>query len=217
MSSPPIANEVEAKLTAPDAATLRSIAALKRIGRFELRAAGTSQLETTYLDTKDGALSAGQVALRVRSKPSGWEMTAKWRGSKSGDVHTRPEINAELGTPPAPPYPLPPGPIADKIAPILGERTLEPLVVTAIERTISYAIDDSGTTVAEIALDSVRHSAPGSPRACAPYFEVEVELIDGPESVVAEISDLLRSALPLQPARGTKFSRAMKDIYGRER
>ncbi len=207
-------DEIEAKLLAPNQATLDSIAALDGIGRFRFEDLGTSSLNTTYLDTVDRDLLAKGVALRVRQKPSGWEMTAKWRGSVTQELHVRPEINVPLNTPPGPPYPLPPGPLRERLAPIIGTRELEPLVVTSIRRRRAHIRDQAGALVAELALDRVQHSAPASSTSCAPYHEVEVELIEGPASIVGEIAALLRSSFPLEPSRGSKFSRAIQEVYG---
>jgi inorganic triphosphatase YgiF len=214
MPRPPAVDEVEAKLLAPDAATLDAIAALETIGGYRLMARDAASLKTTYLDSADQRLLEHRVALRVRRKHDGWQMTAKWSGSVSDDVHVRREINVDLESPPGPDYEIPPGPLRDQIVPLLGDRPLRPLVVTAIERRTADVLDSRGTVVAELALDTVQHSDPKSTKRCEPYFEVEVELRRGPVALVSDIAGLLKAAFPLETTRESKFSRALKQVLG---
>ncbi len=213
---PGAASEIEAKLLAADEATLRELAGRRSIGRFQLRELASASLQSVYLDTGDRRLQANGIAMRLRRKPSGYEMTAKWHGTIQGDVHTRREINVALVDEPAPPYPLPAGPLRDALVEVVGQQPLEAIAVVDIERQTVDLLDEDGTRVAELALDVVRHCAPGTAPSDAAYFEVEVELVGGAADSIHEIAALLRDALPLQPTSETKFSRAMRAIHGSE-
>lgn len=216
MSRQPEGSEVEAKLLAPDEQTLRSLAALDRIGRFRVERTGTRRLHTLYLDTHDRRLLAHGIALRVRPTGSGWEMTAKQNGRVDGDLHTREEISATLDRRPTPPYFLPPGPLAENFAGLVEGLALEPLVATDIQRTTAFVRDRRGRAVAELALDRVQSATPDAETLEPPYYEVEVELLEGPISTIAEISQWLKVSLSLTPTQSNKFSRALAAIDARD-
>lgn len=213
-SDPPWRDEIEAKLLAPDERVLRDLAARPSIGRFRLRLAARNDLHSVYLDTADCHLLDAGIALRLRHGASGWEITAKWRGSTAGDVHTRREVSVPLGEAPRPPISLPPGVLRDELGPIIGSAPLEPLVVIDIDRQTLDVFEGKSRLIAEIALDVVRHSAPEPDYSWPAYYEVEVESADDRPEAVGEIAAELRAHLPLRPAPGTKFSRALQEVYG---
>lgn len=205
--------EIEIKLTAARPEHMRRLADTTHIGRFELGPTRAAHLRTIYLDDSDLTLARRGVALRLRRMPEGWEMTAKWRGHSEGDLYVRPEINVTLSEELRPPYPLPPGPLEDALGDLVRGSRLVPLVVTDIDRQ-TRDICAAGQLVAELALDTVRHSAPDAPTARAPYYEVEVELLSGSSDVLREISPILEREFGLTRATGSKFSRALEDLYG---
>lgn len=206
--------EIEAKLLAPDPSVLDALAARSSIGRFQLRPAENVSLHSTYLDTPDRTLSRNAIALRLRSKPTGYEMTAKWGGSVRGDVHERREITAALDGAPARPITLPSGRLRETLGRWVGENPLEAIAVIEIERRTFDVVDSTSSRVAELALDIVRHSAPRAGAQFVAYCEVEIESTGGGPEVVGEIAALLRRELALQPTSETKFSRAMRDLEG---
>jgi len=208
--------EIEAKLLAPDRSVLDALAARSSIGRFQLRPADDASVHSTYLDTPDRTLSRNAVALRLRPKPSGCEMTAKWGGSVHGDVHERREVTVALDTAPARPIALPSGRLRETLGRWVGEKPLEAIAVIEIERRTFDVIDATSDRVAELALDVVRHSAPGAGARSTAYYEVEIEATGSGAEVVGEIASLLRREYPLQPTSDTKFSRAMRDLEGDE-
>lgn len=206
--------EIEAKLLAPDPSVLDALAVRSSIGRFQLRPAENASLHSTYLDTPDRSLSRNAIALRLRRKPTGYEMTAKWGGSVHGDVHERREITVALDAAPAPPIALPSGRLRETLGRWVGDNPLEAIAMIEIERRTFDVIDSTSSRVAELALDVVRHAAPGAGAASGAYYEVEIEATGSGAAVVGEIAALLRRELPLQPTSETKFSRAMRDLEG---
>lgn len=217
-STPPLAagaEEIEAKYLAPDERCLREIATRPAVGRFRLRSTGRDSLYSVYLDTPDCRLIAHGVALRWRRRSSGWELTAKWQGTVDAGIHRRREINLPLASQPTSPFHLPAGALYDALADIVGTAQLEELLVITIDReTLEVREAARRPPVAEIALDVVRHAAPELDYMWPAYCEVEVELISGQPELVGEIAAALRAEFPLHPAPGTKFSRAVREVYG---
>lgn len=211
-------DEIEAKLLAADEGTLRAIAEVATLGRFRFERRQSARLRSTYLDTADRCLLSRRIALRVRSDDGdaagSGEMTAKWGGSVEDHVHSRRELTVDLPERRIPTA-LPPGPLRDALSSVVGDRRLETLFVTDIHRRTALIRDAAGSVVAELALDTVRHSEPSSARTGAPYHEVEIEHVgSGSTAVVAEIAALLRSRFQLQPTADSKFSRALRDLHG---
>ncbi len=210
-------DEIEAKLLAEDERALRIISRLRAVGRFSIDPGETTRLRTTYLDTDDRRLLRRRIGLRVRqqlSDPPRWEMTAKWGGAVDKDVHSRRELTVELAMPEIPTS-LPSGPLRDHLSDIVEEKPLVELVTTAIDRQTALVKNQHSEPVAELALDVVRHSSPQSAKQPAAYYEVEVERIGGgTRADVAEIARLLRREAPLTATSETKFSRALRDLYG---
>ena len=210
-------DEVEAKLLAPDEDCLRELAGRPAIGRFRLEPSGREMLHSVYLDTADRRLLGGRIALRLRRSETGYEITAKWQGSVRGDVHVRREINVAVTDVPSLPFVLPDGELRDDLAGVVGDSPLEALVVVDIDRQTLDVFDGGPVPVAELALDVVRHSAPGGDAHWPAYCEVEVESTHGSVSVIGEIAAALRAEFPLGPTSGTKFSRARRDVCASHR
>jgi triphosphatase len=211
--------EIEAKLLVPDAAKAQAIARLRRIGDWALRPSGQVTLHTTYLDTDGLALARSGVALRLRRYRNKWEATAKWSGSAAGDVYDRPELTVPLPGPPQMPFRVPDGALRTRLAAILCDRLLAPVLVTEVRRrrldVVTLDAAAEAEPLAELALDSVRARAPGDSAWAAQYEELEVELHGGDRSVVETVARLLRESFGLRPSPESKFARGMQLVYGK--
>ncbi len=204
--------EIEAKLLAGDATTLDAIAAREQIGCYRTGPLATHVMQTTYVDTEDMKLTRNGVALRFRCSNGSWEATAKWDKVIRDDAHERSEINVALPVPPRAPYRAP-REIRER-HPLLAENlNLRELLATDITRRVRNIVDDD-LVIAELAIDTVQHSAPGSDHRCRPYYEIEIELRDGPRAALAEITAVLERDHDLSRTSGSKLSRALRDLYG---
>ena len=214
-----IPQEVEAKLLAPRAAVLTAIARVKSLGPYRLRPRQPAHLHTIYVDTCAFTLARHGVALRLRRNRARWEASAKWSGREDGIIHKRPELTVPLPHAPSFPFTLPPGPLRTQLSGLVAEQGLAPILISDVRRqrfAVLLAQRTKGSAFAELALDQVRLSAPGSGRrAATTYCEVEIELEPG--GAVQDLRDfaaLLRARFTLTPAAGSKFSRGLTLLYG---
>ncbi len=208
--------EVEAKLLVPRAADLRAMAAIESLGPYRFVARRTVPLHTRYFDTADFALARNGVALRVRRAHRRWELTAKWRGSVEGVVHSRPELTVALASPPGDPFRIENPDLAARFAALVAGRPLHCVLVTDIRRcavdVLSLGDEGGETVLAEIALDRV-HLHGEHPGPSERYGEVEVELRTGDLGDIERIVVLLGERFHLEPSTETKFSRGMALLH----
>ncbi|MBI4517518.1 MAG: CYTH domain-containing protein [Deltaproteobacteria bacterium] len=210
--------EVEAKLLVPQAATLRALARLRQIGPYVLRPRRRVRPHSLYLDTADLALAQRGVALRLRRHGRQWEATAKWRGRVRGFMHQRPELSLPLRGTPRMPFVLPAGPLADRLAGLVGTQPLVPILITEIRRRLFDVFVEGGGTrpVAEMVLDSVRLSVPSRLRPrheC--YDELEIELAHGTRRDVLRLARLLQARFDLPTSSDSKFARGLALLHRR--
>jgi len=213
-----IPEEVEAKLLAPRLALLSAIARLKDLGPYRLRPRQTVRLHTRYLDTAEFTLARHGVALRLRRNRTRWEASIKWSGREDGMVHTRPELTVRLPRPPSFPFTILPGPLVTQLSVLVAGQPLNPILISDVHRqrrAVRVSKQGKAATFAELALDHVRLSAPGSRRLTDTYCEIEIELETGGTTPdLLAFADLLRVRFALTPAAGSKFSRGLALLYG---
>jgi inorganic triphosphatase YgiF len=214
-----IPEEVEAKLVVPRPALLSAIARLKDLGPYRLRLRQTVRLHTIYLDTAEFALARHGVALRLRRNRTRWEASIKWSGREDGMVHTRPELTVRLPRPPAFPFSVPAGPLAIQLSILVAGQPLNPILISDVRRqrrAVQVSKQGKAATFAELALDHVCLSAPGSRRRLTDtYCEIEIELeASGTTLDLLAFAELLRVRFALTPTEGSKFSRGLALLYG---
>lgn len=209
--------EVEAKLTPGRAEDARSIATLRKLGRYRLRVLPAQRLRTIYLDTPTFSLARRGVALRVRRDGSAWEATAKWGGQVDDAVHQRAELTVPLAAPPRFPFALPPGPLATQLTALAAGAKVSPIFVTEIARQRRAVVNDENdaSPLAELDIDCVILSRPRQHQAEAPYWEVEIELRDGDQRDVVQLARLLRRQYALTPSADSKFTRGLRLFHPR--
>jgi triphosphatase len=204
--------EVEAKLAAPSGDVLEQIAKRSEIAGLHAAPRPLEPLETSYLDTPDRTLQKARVAVRIRRAPGGVELTVKRPGEHEGHVHRRPEWTIAL--PAAPEFPWAGNAeLLAELGPLELHGGLSPIIETLVRRRPIDLRDADGNFVAELALDEVRFRRPsgrGDSAESAASFEVEVELRDGDEAVLARVVEALRRDYPLEPARLSKLERALR-------
>jgi inorganic triphosphatase YgiF len=214
-----IPEEVEAKLLVPRPALLSAIARLKDLGPYRLRLRQTVRLHTIYLDTAEFTLARHGVALRLRRNRTRWEASIKWSGREDGIVHTRPELTVRLPRPPSFPFTVPAGPLATQLSVLVAGQPLTPILIADVHRqrrAVRVGKQGEASTFAELALDHVRLSAPGSRRRLTDtYCEIEIELeATGTTRDLLDFAELLRVRFALTPTEGSKFSRGLALLYG---
>lgn len=196
--------EEEIKLTAPSAAVLDAVAADPLVAAA---ARGQPPVQrpflATYYDTPDRLLLRSALALRMRREQNDWRAELKGNGSMVNGIARRMEWHTRVNKVVTHFGDLPPGPIRDQMLTISGPTTaLQPLLTTDFQRLsrIIY-LDEEGS--AELALDRGVVLAGGKRQV---LYEVEVEKIDGPLSLVLQFAHTLARRHPLKPSIHSKFS-----------
>ncbi|MBN3725541.1 CYTH domain-containing protein [Burkholderia sp. Ac-20379] len=206
-----MAIETEIKLALPEGAPAEA-AARRALDACAGAAGREIQLTNVYYDTPDLALARAKSAIRVRLAPQGWLQTFKTVGSAENGLHTRHEwelpvagdaleIDALLAA-------------CDVPAAAEALRTAAPslaaLFRTDFARTI-WRVSRGGATV-EAALDLGEIIAEvGGETRRAPIREVELELIDGDETVLHTLAEELVAAVPgLAPDNQSKAQRGYR-------
>ncbi len=169
-------------------------------------------LANVYYDTPDLALARSKSAVRVRHAPQGWLQTFKTVGTAEGGLHRRHEwelaimgdaleIDALVA---ACDVPAAAATLRD------AAPALHALFRTDFSRTL-WRIAIGGATV-EAAVDSgeIVAQAQNETRR-EPISEIELELIDGPETALATLAAELQQALPgLSPDNISKAQRGYR-------
>lgn len=184
-----MAHETELKLTL-DARDLPRLLAHPLLAA----PAEVQRLLNTYFDTPDLALQARRMAVRERLAGEQWLLTVKTAGRSDGGLSRRREWEG-----PTTPGTLGFATLVDDPA-LAAELqalrpALRPLFATDFERQ-RWLLAHAGAQV-EVALDQGQIHVPGTALA-QPLLELELELIDGPESALFALADALRQP-PLGP------------------
>jgi inorganic triphosphatase YgiF len=184
---------------------------LPRLRKHPLLAAPAApqRLLNTYFDTPDLALKARRMAVRERLAGDQWLLTVKTAGRSDGGLSRRQEWEG-----PTTPGALDFAALVDDAAlatELMGLRaSLQPLFATDFER-LRWLLTHAGARI-EAALDQGRIHVPGTPLS-EPLLELELELLEGPETALFALADALRDApggpLLLQASDTSKAQRGM--------
>jgi CHAD domain-containing protein/transposase-like protein len=219
--------EIEAKFSAPDAATLERLGELAELAGHEIAGHEVVAMSDTYLDTDDYALRAAGLVCRRRDRGDRVVITVKSRGGApaSGDqavagrahtgpgagaIHRRDEWEIELPASlaaGAPPAAWPAGEVRERVLSATRGQALAPLVELRQIRVLRTVSKD-GRPVAELSLDTLTIVAGAGPLPA--QHEVEVELKGaGAEADLAVIAGALQRDFALTPQPLSKFERAL--------
>jgi triphosphatase len=214
--------ERELKLVPTDASTLDRLAAVERLGPFEVRGRRHELQRNSFFDNASRALGHAHVGFRrrtVQGQPlATW--TVKGDADLVGGVVTRSEVELQLDPDTAPALAL--GALRDAArsrgANVLAEDIADavasgglplarPFVETETDRRILDLASAAQGASVELALDRMRLL--GHDYA---DIEVEAELKRGEPAVLDQIRDALAALGPVEPSEGSKLSRAMAHL-----
>ena len=225
--------EIEAKFSAPDAATLARLGELGELAGYEIAGHEVADMTDVYLDTDDRALRSAGLVCRRRDRGDRVVVTVKRRGGGAierdggasrrrragggasegpgaGAIHRRDEWETELPdglAPDSPPGSWPAGEVRERVLAAAGDRPLAALVEVGQSRVLR-TVSKGGRTVAELSLDTF--TIVTGDGALAPQYEVEAELKgDGAEADLGVIAGALQRDFALTPQPLSKFERAM--------
>ncbi|RBY92313.1 hypothetical protein DQ244_08540 [Blastococcus sp. TBT05-19] len=164
----------------------------------------THDLVAVYLDTADLLLARSRITLRRRTggPDEGWHLKLP-AGAARRELHVPLDVGPEE----------PPGELLALVAELLGGATPAPVVELRTRRVVTALTDDAGRELAELADDTVRSTTlpvrPGEEPVERAWREVEVELVDGDEALLAAVGDRLVAAGARPSPRVSKLATAL--------
>ncbi|MGY2083546.1 CYTH domain-containing protein [Blastococcus sp. SYSU DS0539] len=164
----------------------------------------THELEAVYHDTADLRLVRGRVTLRRRTggPDEGWHLKLP-AGAARRELHL--PLDRGAGTAPAE--------LLDVVAGLLAGEVPGPVVTLRTRRVVTVLRDAGGRALAELADDTVTATVPaavaGEPPEVRSWREVEVELVDGEEPLLAAVGEVLVAAGARPSPRASKLAFAL--------
>lgn len=161
-------------------------------------------LEATYHDTADLRLVRARVTLRRRTggPDEGWHLKLP-AGAARRELHL-PLGAAATG---------PPEELLTAVAGLLGGAAVLPVVTLRTRRVVTWLRDAAGRVLAELADDTVEATvlpaATGNGPERRSWREVEVELVEGEEPLLAAVGDVLVAAGATPSPRASKLAFAL--------
>jgi inorganic triphosphatase YgiF len=212
--------EHELKLTPEQPELLDRLAAVDRLGPFEVSARAREQQRNSFFDTRDGSLRAARLALRRRviaGRPMAlW--TLKAEGELFRGIASRPEVEMQLDgdLPPALAVGVLGQGARERGSPALAEQLADALAGARLPRPDPYLEMETDRRVvelraaergwqAELALDRVRlvgHPSFGE-------LEIEVELKRGDAGALEAARAAIAALGAVRESDGTKLTRAL--------
>ena len=166
----------------------------------------TAQLVSVYYDTPGHDLVKNGYSYRVRQDGETWVATVKGMGTVEGGLHRREEWNTSLPDQRPNLLLLEDETLRTRLASLIKEQPLVPLMTTRFQRTLGIWEHSSGTQV-EVALDQgVIETA----KVQLPISEVELELKKGSSLELLELGEILSSHVSLVPSDTSKFHRGLQ-------
>jgi CHAD domain-containing protein len=160
-------------------------------------------LEAVYHDTSDLRLARAKITLRRRTggPDEGWHLKLP------GEDGARRELHAPLGRA----VKNPPRALLDTVRGILRGAPTLPVATLRNHRVVTVLRDADGRALAEVADDTVTSSASGPDGAAElqAWREVEVELVDGDEALLAPVGEWLLAAGAQPSGSSSKLARVL--------
>jgi CHAD domain-containing protein len=206
--------EVELKYRVIDAAAGDSYLGAGELAGFKPASpVRSTQVEDRYIDTADGAMARAGFAARLRQTAKGTTVAVKSavRRVGGGNVHRREELEGPADRT-AHPRDWPPSDARSVILEQCGDAPLVELV-TIRQLRRKRILERDGTAV-ELSLDEV--DAVTRSRVVGRFVELEVELVRGSESGLADIDAVLAADPGLAPAETSKLQSALRAIAAAE-
>ena len=201
--------EVERKFDVDESFALPDLAAVPGLAAGVASAAAPVEhvLEAAYHDTADLRLARARVTLRRRTggTDAGWHVKLPAAGGARRELHS--PVGRAARTPPK-----------AVLAPVLGivrSAPVGPVALLRTRRTVTELLAQDGRVLAEVADDHVTGTAlppgPGEAAVVTTWREVEVELVDGDEELLAAVADALVAAGATPAASPSKLTRVLGD------
>lgn len=166
------------------------------------------ELNAVYFDTDEFDLLNHDIAFRIREEGTRVIATLKWNGKTDGALHTREELNANLGEGKCTDEPDPSvffqSEIGAELQELIGEKALHGFIEVHVSRRKVRV--DTNQAIFEIALDS--GSVVTKNGTCF-ISEAEIELYSGKEEELISLGEHLAQKYNLLPETRSKFARGL--------
>ncbi len=162
-------------------------------------------LQAGYFDTPDLRLFSARVTMRRRTGGT----DAGWHVKLPAGAGARRELHAPLGRS----VRKPPASLLAPVTGLLRGASVGPIATLNTRRLVTLLRDADGRALAELADDTVTATVLASgteqPLEVQTWREVEVELVDGDESLLESVGTLLTAAGATPSPRASKLGRAI--------
>ncbi|MCW2699397.1 MAG: domain containing protein [Blastococcus sp.] len=167
-------------------------------------------LQAGYFDTPDLRLFRARVTLRRRTggPDAGWHLKLPAEGGARLELHAR--LGRSVRKPPAS--------LLSPVVGLLRGAEVGPIATLHTRRVVTALRNGAGRVLAEMADDTVTATVPASASATPSgtgaaevltWREIEVELVDGDESLLAAVGERLVAAGAAPSPRASKLGRAI--------
>ncbi|WP_369135421.1 CHAD domain-containing protein [Modestobacter sp. I12A-02662] len=164
-------------------------------------------LEATYYDTADLRLARARVTLRRRTGGS----DAGWHVKLPAAAGARRELHSPAGRAAR----TPPKAVLEPVLGIVRSAPAEQVAALRTRRQVVELRDAEGGVLAEIADDhvtgTVPSTEPGGAAVVTAWRELEVELVDGDEALLAAVAEAVQAAGARPAASPSKLARVLAD------
>jgi CHAD domain-containing protein len=189
--------DVEPGFALPDLSGIEGVAAVE--GPEE------RQLEATYHDTADLRLARARVTMRRRTGGP----DAGWHLKLPASAGARRELHSPLGRAGR----TPPRAVQAPVKGIVRTAPVGPVATLATRRCATLLRDADGRALVEVADDTVTGTAlptdPGEPATVQVWREIEVELVDGDDALLAAVAERLVAAGARPSPSPSKLARVL--------
>ncbi|WP_369140233.1 CYTH and CHAD domain-containing protein [Modestobacter versicolor] len=176
-------------------------------GVAEVREPVEHALEAAYYDTADLRLARARVTLRRRTGGT----DAGWHVKLPAVAGARRELHSPLGRSAR----TPPKAVLDPVLGIVRRASAVQVATLRTRRVLTELVDADGRVLAEVADDHVTGTAlpaePGEAAVVTAWREVEVELVDGDDELLAVVAAALGEAGARPADSPSKLSRVLAD------
>ena len=197
--------EIEQKFDVPEGFTMPDLAGVEGVTR--VGEPGEQLLEAGYHDTADLRLLRARVTLRRRTggADDGWHVKLP------ASAGARRELHSPLGRA----VKAPPKAVLDPVLGLVRQAPTALVATLSTRRLVTPLLGPEGQVLAEVADDHVTGTAlptaPGEAAVVTTWREVEVELVDGDEELLAAVAAELIVSGARPSSSGSKVARVLAD------
>jgi CHAD domain-containing protein len=202
---PAVHVEVERKFDVPTDFVLPDLTGVDGVAGVD--APEERRLEAVYHDTPDLRLARARVTMRRRTGGP----DAGWHVKLPETAGARRELHSPLGGAGR----TPPKTVQAPVLGIVRSAPIGPVATLQTRRLVTLLRGDDGRVLAEVADDTVTGTAlaatPAEPATVQVWRELEVELVDGDDAVLAAVAERLVAAGASPSPSPSKLARVLTD------